>query len=89
MYCSLAGGHCPDADRVARAPLHVLFDEVEEEVAGQPMTEGPDRLMLGDTRLIFLKNDKAQPSSGSAIDHIGFSFADLDAKLKEFEAGGV
>jgi len=56
---------------------------------GQPIREAPDRLMLGDTRLIFLKNDKAQPSSGSAIDHIGFSFADLDAKMKEFEAGGV
>jgi lactoylglutathione lyase len=56
---------------------------------GQPMKEGPDRLMLGDTRLNFLKNDKAQPSSGSALDHIGFSFADLDAKMKELEAGGV
>jgi lactoylglutathione lyase len=57
--------------------------------AGAPMTEAPDRLMLGDTRLIFLKNDKGQPSSGSAIDHIGFSFADLDAKMKELEAAGV
>lgn len=57
--------------------------------AGQAMKEAPDRLMLGDTRLIFLKSDKAQPSSGSALDHIGFSFADLDAKMKEFEAGGV
>ena len=58
-------------------------------LGGQPMKEGPDRLMLGDTRLNFLKADKAQPSSGSAIDHIGFSFADLDATMKEFEAGGV
>ena len=56
---------------------------------GAPMTEAPDRLMLGDTRLIFLKNDKAQPSSGSALDHIGFSFSDLDAKMKELEAAGV
>src|SRR6185503_15027938 len=30
--------------------------------AGQAMKEAPDRLMLGDTRLIFLKSDKAQPS---------------------------
>ena len=57
--------------------------------AGQPMTEAPDRLMLGDTRLIFLKNDKAQPSAGSALDHLGFSVADLDAKMKEFESAGV
>ena len=45
--------------------------------------------MLGDTRLIFLKNDKGQPSTGSALDHLGFSFADLDAKMKEFEAAGI
>ena len=56
---------------------------------GAPMTEAPDRLMFGDTRLIFLKNDQGQPSSGSALDHLGFSFADLDAKMKEFEAAGV
>jgi len=56
---------------------------------GTTMTEAPDRLMLGDTRLIFLKNDKGQPSTGSALDHLGFSFADLDAKMKEFEAAGI
>src|SRR3954465_2988 len=56
---------------------------------GTPMTEAPDRLMLGDTRLIFLKNDKGQPSTGSALDHLGFSFADLDAKMKELEAAGI
>ena len=61
----------------------------QKNFGGQPMTEAPDRVMLGDTRLIFLKNDHAQPSSGSAIDHIGFSFADLDAKMKELEAAGV
>ena len=56
---------------------------------GVPMSESADRLMFGDTRLIFLKNDKGQPSSGSALDHLGFSFADLDAKMKELEATGV
>ncbi len=56
---------------------------------GAPMSEAPDRLMFGDTRLIFLKNDKGQPSTGSALDHLGFSFADLDAKMKELEAAGV
>ena len=57
---------------------------------GQPMTsEGVDRLMFDQTRLIFLRSDKAQPSSGSAIDHIGFSFTDLDAKVRELEAAGA
>src|SRR5882672_11472710 len=61
----------------------------QKNFGGQTMTEAPDRLMLGDTRLIFLKNDKGQPSTGSALDHIGFSFADLDAKMKALEAAGV
>ena len=61
----------------------------QKNFGGQPTTEAPDRLMFGDTRLIFLKNASAQPSTGSAIDHIGFSVADLDAKMKELEAAGV
>jgi len=56
---------------------------------GKPLSEAPDRLMFGDTRLIFLRNDKGQPSTGSALDHLGFSFADLDAKMKAFEAAGI
>ena len=61
----------------------------QQYFGGQPMTEAPDRLMLGDTRLIFLRNDKGQPSTGSALDHIGFSVADLDAKMKALEAAGI
>lgn len=61
----------------------------QKAFGGDKMTEAPDRLMYGKTRLIFLQSDKAQPSAGSAIDHIGFSVADLDAKLKELEAAGA
>jgi catechol 2,3-dioxygenase-like lactoylglutathione lyase family enzyme len=61
----------------------------QKTFGGQPTTEAPDRLMLGDTRLIFLRNDQAQPSAGSALDHLGFSVPDLDAKMKELEAAGV
>ena len=56
---------------------------------GRRITEAPDRIMYGSTRLMFLRNATAKPSAGSAIDHIGFSVADLDAKMKEFEANGV
>jgi catechol 2,3-dioxygenase-like lactoylglutathione lyase family enzyme len=65
----------------------------QKNFGGQPTTEAPDRLMFGDTRLIFLRSSStggnAQPSAGSAIDHIGFSVSDLDAKLKELEAAGA
>ena len=61
----------------------------QKNFGGKPTAEAADRLMFGSTRLIFLKNANGQPSAGSSIDHIGFSFADLDAKMKEFEAAGV
>ena len=61
----------------------------EKNFGGRRITEAPDRLMYGSTRLMFLQKADAKPSAGSAIDHIGFSFADLDAKMKEFEAAGV
>jgi lactoylglutathione lyase len=54
-----------------------------------PADEPHDRLLFGKTRFIFLKTDNPKPSEGSAIDHIGISFADLDAKMKEFQAAGI
>jgi catechol 2,3-dioxygenase-like lactoylglutathione lyase family enzyme len=61
----------------------------EKYFGGRRITEAPDRLMFGSTRFMFLKKADAKPSSGSAVDHVGFSFADLDAKMKEFEAAGI
>ena len=54
-----------------------------------PAGEPNDRLLFGKIRFIFLKTDKPLPSSGSAVDHIGLSFADLGAKMKEFETAGI
>jgi catechol 2,3-dioxygenase-like lactoylglutathione lyase family enzyme len=56
---------------------------------GQPTPEGKDRLFFGKTRFIWMKSETAQPSANTAIDHIGFSFADVDAKMKELQAAGV
>src|SRR5678815_513901 len=61
----------------------------EKNFGGTRITEAPDRLMFGSTRFMFLRNANGKPSAGSAIDHVGFSVADLDAKMKEFEAAGV
>src|ERR1700689_3146153 len=57
----------------------------EKYFGGRRITEAPDRLMFGSTRFLFLKKADAKPSSGSAVDHVGFSFADVDAKMKELE----
>ena len=76
--------------------VHLIVPDQAEAVewyqkafGGEKMSEGPDRLMFGQTRLNFLRSDKSSPSEGSAIDHIGFSAKDVDAKVKELEAMGA
>jgi catechol 2,3-dioxygenase-like lactoylglutathione lyase family enzyme len=76
--------------------LHLAAPNPEEAAAwyqkhfdGKPTKEGTERLMFGETRMIFQKNDKPEPSSGSVLDHLGFSVKDLDATLKAFQADGV
>lgn len=54
-----------------------------------PTPEGPDRAMLGPTRLIFQKSDAPKPSRGSVLGLIGFSVADLDGTVKRLQAAGV
>ncbi len=61
----------------------------EKNFGGKRFDEAADRLLFGSTRLIFLRGMNAQPSTGSSIDHIGFSFPNLDTKMKEFETAGV
>src|SRR5262245_65769794 len=61
----------------------------EKNFGGKRITEAPDRLMFGSTRFMFLRKADATPSEGSAIDHVGFSVADLDATLKTLETAGV
>jgi catechol 2,3-dioxygenase-like lactoylglutathione lyase family enzyme len=41
------------------------------------------------TRFIFREEANARPSEGGAVDHLGFSVPDLDAKLRELEAAGA
>lgn len=56
---------------------------------GKTMAEAADRLLIGDVRIIFSKKEKTLPSQGSAVDHIGFSVADLDATMKALQSDGV
>jgi predicted enzyme related to lactoylglutathione lyase len=61
----------------------------EKNFGGKRITEAPDRLMFGSTRFMFLKLADAKPSAGSAVDHVGFSVPDIDAKFRELQANGV
>jgi catechol 2,3-dioxygenase-like lactoylglutathione lyase family enzyme len=65
-------------------------DWYRRHFGGQAMTaEAPDRLMFGETRLIFQRNEKAGPSAGTSVDHIGFSVADLDKAMAALAADGA
>ena len=46
------------------------------------------QVMFGKILVVFLKGQEPQTSAGSLIDHIGLSYADADAQIKEIEAGG-
>jgi predicted enzyme related to lactoylglutathione lyase len=61
----------------------------EQHFNGRRLTESADRLMFGTTRFLFLRHATARPSAGSAVDHIAFSFADIETKLNELAAAGV
>lgn len=60
-----------------------------KNIGGTVNDEAPNRIMYGTTRFMFLNSKEAPPSAGSSVDHIGFSFPDLEAKVKELEANGV
>ncbi len=51
--------------------------------------DSTDRVMFGGARFIFLKNETPAPSSGAAIDHVGLSFVDLDARMKVLDGSGM
>ena len=101
--CACVAAAALTAPAAAQTPVLPILDHIhlnvpdqakavewyQKHFGGTAMPEAPERLLFGDTRLIFLKDDKGQPSSGSALDHLGFSFADLDATMKTFEADGV
>ena len=53
------------------------------------MTTRADACQIGTTQLIFANRKPDAGSQGSGVDHIGFSFPDLAAKMRAFEAAGV
>src|SRR5499426_346709 len=53
---------------------------------GRRITEAPNRIMYGSTRLMFLGAQSTASSQGSVIEHLGFSDPELEAKLRELAA---
>ncbi len=83
--------------------LHLAVPDTEQardwylRHMGGNVGETPERVAFGEWKgdhplpiqLLFMPSAAARPSAGSSIDHIGFSFAALDAKVAMLQAAGV
>ncbi|MGH2400092.1 MAG: VOC family protein, partial [bacterium] len=83
--------------------LHLAVSDVERardwyiQHMGGNVGETPETVSWGKwpvdhplpVQLLFQLSADARPSAGSAIDHIGFSFADLDTKVAALRSAGV
>jgi len=60
-----------------------------DHIGGEWVDGRDDRLLFGTTRIMFLQGQGRRPSAGSVVDHLGFSYPDLAAKLAELQAAGA
>ena len=83
--------------------IHLAVSDVEQardwyiQHMGGNAGETPDAVAWGKwpvdhplpVQILFTLSDGARPSAGSTIDHIGFSFADLDSTVRTLRAAGI
>lgn len=74
--------HLRVADPAAASEWYIKY-------LGATKAPPPFSVQFGKTLVAFVRTDKPLPSDGSAIDHIGISFVNLQSKMQEFGAGGV
>jgi catechol 2,3-dioxygenase-like lactoylglutathione lyase family enzyme len=62
-----------------------------KHLGGEPTKVGPfDAVLSNKVNILFFKSKPGfAGSKGSSVDHVGFSYKDIAAKLKELEAAGV
>jgi catechol 2,3-dioxygenase-like lactoylglutathione lyase family enzyme len=60
-----------------------------KQMGCEPMASRKDAARCGTVQLLFYRRAPKGGSEGTAVHHIGFSFLNLAAKMKELEAGGV
>jgi catechol 2,3-dioxygenase-like lactoylglutathione lyase family enzyme len=95
LLLGLAAAIDADAQTHAYDHLHMMAAEPAKAVAwyrehlGAQPGDLPDRVQFGKTIFAFIQSATAQPSEGSVIDHVGLSFANLEAKVNELEAAGA
>jgi predicted enzyme related to lactoylglutathione lyase len=100
--CLLAVGLLSAAPRPASAAdaayhhMHLTATTAEEgaqwyikHMDCQPVPGRPERAKCGPTWFLFAAGTPSGPSVGSGVNHIGFSFQNLEAKVKQLEAAGI
>lgn len=62
-----------------------------DNIGGEYVDGRTDRLLIGTTRVMFLSDggNRRKPSAGSVVDHLGFSFTDLEGALNRIRAAGA
>ena len=80
--------HAYDHMHLAAAEPAKAVEWYRAHLGAQP-GDLPDRVMFGKTIFAFIQSATAQPSDGAAVDHIGLSFANIEAKIKELEGAGA
>jgi catechol 2,3-dioxygenase-like lactoylglutathione lyase family enzyme len=85
----------PRAETVPYDHMHYGVPDPAQAVAwyiaklGAKPGAAADRVVFGRTIFAFAKTENAPSSAGSVIDHVAFSVADVDAKMKELQQAGV
>jgi catechol 2,3-dioxygenase-like lactoylglutathione lyase family enzyme len=58
-----------------------------QHLGGTALVAG--QVYFGKSLIAVAKTNSPKPSTGSVIDHIGFSFPDIESKIKDLEAAGA
>ena len=94
----LAGAASAQTTTRLYAHVHMSVPDPQEaaqwyhdHIGGEWVDGRTDRLLFGTTRIMFLGNrgNTRKPSAGGAIDHLGFSYTDLAARVADTEAAGA
>ena len=88
LIAARAGAQTYDHVHLAAAEPAKAVEWYRAHLGAQP-GDLPDRVQFGRTIFAFTQSANAQPSEGSVIDHLGLSFPNLEAKVKELEAAGA
>ena len=102
LACLLALGLVSTTPRVASAAdaayhhMHLTAPKAEEgaewyikNMECQAVPGRPERAKCGTTWFLFVAGTPSGSSVGSGVNHIGFSFRNLETKLKALEAAGI